>query len=213
MRFAIADGATESSFARLWAQLLVRGFGRGRFGLEDLGDHLPWMQKLWLRIVKRRPLPWYAEMALDNGAHAAFAGLELGEDGAWHAVALGDACVFQVSGEGELIAAFPVSASTDFGSRPPLLSSQPRHNATVLSKVVQSEGRWETRDQFYLLTDAIAAWFLRSAEEGKTPWTVLDEFNDEEAFRDWVKEQRGFGLMRNDDVTVVRIVCGAVAGD
>lgn len=209
-RFAAADGATESSFAKLWAQLLVRGFGKDEFGIESLAEHLPSLQGRWLRMVRRRPLPWYAEMALDNGAHAAFLGLEVdepafGEPAAWRALAAGDACLFQVCDGERLERAFPIARAEDFGSRPHLLSSQPRHNEVALPHVAFLEGAWRAGDSFYLLTDAIAAWFLRSAESACRPWETLAEFDDCDDFREWIEERRDAGEMRNDDVTMIRI--------
>ena len=73
-RCAVADGASESAFAGLWAQLLVRSFGRRRLRLARL-------RQLWQRMVKGRPLPWYLEKKINNGAHAAFVGLVI-RDGA-----------------------------------------------------------------------------------------------------------------------------------
>ncbi len=222
-RFAAADGATEASFSRLWARLLVRGFGRGRFGADDLANHLSAMQRLWTRIARRRPLPWYAEAAVENGAHAAFLGLELksakgkgsahGEalarrrsHGTWRAFAAGDTCLFQIGAGKKLKVAFPISRSDEFGSRPHLLSSQPRHNATALKHASLHDGAWAAGDSFYLLTDALAAWFLRGVEKGGQPWETLQAFAEEADFRAWIEEQRRAGAMRNDDVTMVRVL-------
>jgi hypothetical protein len=210
-RFAAADGATESSFAGLWARLLVRGFGRRKFGVDSLPEYLPALQRVWLRLVRRRPLPWYAEMALENGAHAAFLGLEAdapasGESAPWRALAAGDACLFQVGAGERLESAFPIVRAEDFGSRPHLLSSQPRHNAVALPHLAFLKGVWQAGDSLYLLTDAIAAWFLRAAEIGERPWETLSEFHDPEAFRDWVEARRTAHEMRNDDVTMLRIL-------
>ncbi len=47
-RFALADGATESSFAALWAQLLVNDFVQNAAGgLDDWQTHLPTLQNQW----------------------------------------------------------------------------------------------------------------------------------------------------------------------
>ena len=43
-RCAVADGASESAFARPWAQLLVRGFGRRQM-------HLVRLRQLWQKVV------------------------------------------------------------------------------------------------------------------------------------------------------------------
>ncbi len=88
-RFAVADGATESSFAREWAAVLAKGF----VGLPPLDrpsswfrsssenkrrcevDWLPPLQDRWLNECGGRDLPWYAEMKFDQGAFATFLGI------------------------------------------------------------------------------------------------------------------------------------------
>ena len=96
-RFAVADGATESSFADLWAKLLVGGFMRaaGRRPRPGTLAAAP-LQKAWQEDVDARPMPWYAEDKAAQGAFSTLLGLELMPDYSWHAVAIGDSCLFQV---------------------------------------------------------------------------------------------------------------------
>ncbi len=69
-RCAVADGASESAFANIWAELLVRGFGHRRLNVAELRNH-------WKQEVKGRPLPWFLEKKVGRGAFAAFIGLSL----------------------------------------------------------------------------------------------------------------------------------------
>ncbi|MHC5052629.1 MAG: hypothetical protein ACYTGK_18715, partial [Planctomycetota bacterium] len=62
----------ESAFSGLWAQLLVRGFGRRRLRVQQL-------QRVWQRVIAKTPLPWYLEAKVPQGAHAAFVGLSIHE--------------------------------------------------------------------------------------------------------------------------------------
>ena len=73
-RCAVADGASESAFAQQWAQILVRSFCRRQMRLTRLG-------KVWQRLVKGRPLPWYLERKIGHGAHATFLGLSVRDSG------------------------------------------------------------------------------------------------------------------------------------
>ena len=73
-RCAVADGASESAFSGLWAQLLVRGFGRRRL-------HLAHLRSLWERAIAGRPLPWFLEKKVHHGAFAALIGLSIRENG------------------------------------------------------------------------------------------------------------------------------------
>src|SRR5437660_9780190 len=69
-RFAIADGASESSFAAAWARLLAEGFvGASGKPWRDL-DWLDPLRRRWADAVDGLSLPWYAEMKREEGAFA-----------------------------------------------------------------------------------------------------------------------------------------------
>ena len=102
-RYAIADGATETSFSGLWARLLVEAHGEGKIGIVSDQQILEPLQQRWTAVVCERPLPWYAEEKAQQGAFAAFLGLRLTcpgrrSPGRWRAMAMGDSCLFQLRG-------------------------------------------------------------------------------------------------------------------
>src|SRR2546422_7087812 len=74
-RCAVADGATETSFSGLWAQMLVRAYCKGE--LSRKRQDLSRLQRNWLKFVSGRPLPWYAEEKLRSGAFSSIVGLAL----------------------------------------------------------------------------------------------------------------------------------------
>ncbi len=74
-RCAVADGASESAFADIWAQLLVRGFGTRKMRIADLQRH-------WQKTVGSKRLPWFLEKKARRGAFAAFVGLSIRGNGA-----------------------------------------------------------------------------------------------------------------------------------
>src|SRR5207244_4234962 len=58
-RYAIADGASESSFAARWAQLLVEEFVRSPAPQPgSWTDWLPAPQERWAAEPRERPPPW-----------------------------------------------------------------------------------------------------------------------------------------------------------
>jgi hypothetical protein len=70
------------------------------------------------------------------------------------------------------------------------------------------EGAWDPGDAFYLMTDALACWFMREVEEGRMPWGVLrdlDTSGEIKPFREWVGDLRMDRAIRNDDVTLLRV--------
>jgi hypothetical protein len=215
-RAAVADGATETSYSGLWARLLVHAYAGSRPYLENVeparwAGALHRLQARWQRIINTAQLPWYAEEKARMGAFSSLLGLSLadgdGQRGAWRAVAVGDSCLFQVR-DGQLIRAFPYRSSEDFTNRPVLVSSVAAQNHDLAEHVLGDAGEWETDDAFYLMTDALACWFLKAHEDGERPWCVLrdlDTADESRPFGDWVDGLRASQAMRNDDVTLLRV--------
>jgi hypothetical protein len=202
-RLAVADGATEASFSEQWARLLVRAYCRGQLEGARLPPSLAQLRALWQEAVCSLPLPWYAEEKARGGAFAALAGLTVREhsagSGTWHASALGDSCVYQVRGH-HMLAAFPLSSSASFSSRPCLLASTPASGGEMLAT---NTGTWKTGDRFFLMSDALAQWFLARVERGGRPWSALAILSRSGEWDNWLRRSRQRGAIRNDDVTLM----------
>jgi len=215
-RFAVADGASESSFTATWAKLLADAFvaAKGR-SWRDLGWLGPPRQH-WADDVDPRPLPWYAEEKREQGAYATLLGVVFRtvrhraskrQDGVWRALSVGDSCLFRLRG-GRLIRSFPMVNSADFGNQPALLGSRGRPSDTPQG-IRRGRGRWRPGDRFLLMTDALAEWTLRRNEQEQRPADdierLLAESSPQDAFAAWVEERRNGQGLRNDDVTLVVI--------
>lgn len=222
-RFAIADGATESSFAREWAQLLTQGFtsdasylwqtGKDRSKYSLFLDWLVTLQDKWSKAINWGNLPWFAEAKARQGAFASFLCLEMKENQSlersykWRAFAIGDCNLFHVR-EDILRIAFPLRHSHDFGSRPTIISSNPKGNLNILENIRTKHGRWKNGDRFFLCTDALAKWFLAKWEKREKPWSELQTINSQEDFDNLVVYLRGEFQVRNDDMTLITICDG-----
>jgi hypothetical protein len=210
-RFAVADGASESADAGLWARLLVEDFVGSPARHLAWASWLPPLQARWAAEVAALPpggaLPWYLEERAREGAFATFLGVVV-EDSAWYALAVGDSCLFQLRG-GALLRSFPLHRADEFGSTPWLIGSRPPGADVAVKHGQRAEGDWQAGDRLWLMTDALAQWFLRQAEEGGRPWEalgqVLAEAAPEEAFAAWVGVTRALGQLRNDDVTLAAL--------
>lgn len=206
---AIADGATEASFSSLWAQLLVKAYCEGKF---DEGLHraaLTDLETQWIQDVGSQPLPWYAEQKFLEGAFSSLLGVTFQQtsstgvsNGAvlWKAVAVGDSCLFQVRDD-RLIEAFPLNHSTDFNNRPALIASRQEFNERLPNCILECKGTLEIDDSLYLMTDALACWFLSALEQGIKPWKIKHWVQ----IKKWVTGLRRTKRIRNDDVTIVQI--------
>jgi hypothetical protein len=221
-RFAVADGAAGSSFSALWARLLVDEFvGSTRTQPLPWAEWLPGIQERWTSAVSARPVaaqktPWFVEDRLQQGAFAAFLGVVLeevntwrgGKKRRWRVLAVGDACLFQVR-QSQLYQYLPMSRSKDFGNTPWLVGSRTVPDRKFNRHVVQKKGDWQYDDRLWLMTDALALWFLQQKETGHKPWKELDAIlnapDPEHAFAAWVDGLRNRQALRNDDVTLLGV--------
>jgi hypothetical protein len=204
-RVAVADGATESSFSALWAALLVESFVRGRAHGPEFFNRLDAIRRLWRRKIRGRPLPWYAAEKARRGAYAAFVGASLNAvNRGWRAVAIGDCCLLQVTGNRELLKAFPLTRSEEFGSSPFLVGSVKKVDDDPLPYVRVSEGLLQPDDILFFASDALAAWLLRRGERGEPAWEEIEGIRTQEEFEKLVAQAREDGT-RNDDMTLVRL--------
>jgi hypothetical protein len=208
-RCAVADGATETSFSALWAKLLVEGFVNQTPRNES--------KQKWAEGIASKELPWYAEQKAESGAYAALLGLVLKSStdggGTWEAEALGDCCMMLVR-DGEIAEKFPLTESEQFNSSPVLLSSNLDETAAEKAEeeLVRKSGTWKAGDVIYMMTDAIARWaYKRQEEHGDAPF-FLKAMNTQKEIEELCDVQRGLldadsrPLMRNDDVTLLRIL-------
>jgi hypothetical protein len=210
LRVAAADGATDAVYSGLWANILVRSWGRRDLNNLRFARDVAQKAKLWQRIIRHRQLPWYVEEKARSGTYAAFAGVELDNtpglsSGSWMAVACGDCCLFQIRGP-ELQAAFPVARSDDFTNSPVLLSTRTMRGDDV-SAIQIATGAWEEGDCLYLMTDALACWFLGKCEAGEVPWQLLMDITlaGDPPFPVWINGLRERNELKNDDCTLISI--------
>jgi len=234
---AVADGATESSLARLWAAMMAEEFAVTSGAVHDaylFADTALALSSRWPAVVKSyiaerenaaRPLRWYERPGLEKGAFATLLALQVNIDGqlvggagtqpelvgpgfprvigGWTSAALGDTCLFHVRG-GQLQAAFPLNDSAHFDTSPALLGSFDADPEAIVDHVRFAEGTVAEGDDFFVCTDALAAWFLARAEQGGQPWETLRDLT-EIGFAEWVSEERQTNSLRNDDVTLVHM--------
>jgi hypothetical protein len=207
-RCAVADGATEASFARSWAKLLVDGFVEQTDRSE--------LKKRWAAGITQKELPWYAEQKAESGAYAALIGLVLRDGtnggGTWEAEALGDCCMITVR-DSQIMDKFPLVESEQFNSSPVLLSSN--SDETAAEESVESmqtmSGTWQSGDIIYLMSDAIARWTYKRQEEHNDAPLWLKVMNAQKDMEDFAEIQRELldaesrPLMRNDDITLMKI--------
>jgi hypothetical protein len=206
LRVAIADGATESAFSREWAQSIVRAWVDAGGGIVD---SLQAARDAWSAgIPPTASLPWYGQAKLEAGSHATVATLTIASRARrhdWRAEFVGDceAFVFSSGPPFALRRAIPFGGPEPFGTTPDLASTLPGVPPATWS----ARGYVRGPAEIWLATDALAHALLREHRRGRSSWTTWREaMSDEGDFADLVDSWRSDGRMRNDDVTVARVL-------
>lgn len=193
VRAAVADGATESIFAKQWADTIVEGLKTVDLIPSVLTETLPEWRAEWKAAVEQsKPLPWYATAKADEGTFATLLGLEVRSDGEWDALAVGDCTLLHVH-QGRLETAWPQATPDAFSNRPSLLSTLPDRNVPSPDATT---GTWSVGDAFLLATDAVAEWLIDTDPVAARTW-------DAQEFSEAVEAARSNGSLRNDDSTLV----------
>ena len=211
-RFCVSDGATEAYDSRRWARMLTRCWAvSGHLLTKE--EFEPWLAILGERLQRRwsrKTLPWYAEEKARGGAFATFVGIAFipSEDRlVWQAVALGDSCLVRVQNRA-IVTALPISEPEDFGYHPTLIPSNVQRQRGIGEQFTIASGNVSRQDSFLLLTDAIAAWYLRMSSEDPVridEMAQLLDANDSIGFERFVERERANKSLRNDDMAVLRI--------
>jgi hypothetical protein len=213
---AIADGASEGFLSKLWSKILTISyvnFDRKDLDIRQFTDFCidVYDYQIERYIQKRKennnPLKWFEENLMAKGSFSTLLGVTFfnstPEGGYWRSISVGDSCLFQL--RESVIESFPMNDSASFGNSPELISSNPAYNQELETKVKVKTGYFLFGDSFYLMTDAVANWFITQAAEGNRPWAALEELLETDRLKDYVNHLREEGSLKNDDVTIARV--------
>lgn len=204
-RFIVVDGATEAYDSARWVAQLVESFVTDAGPTLDPHAMRRWfvqMQQQWLAEAPTRFLNVIEEHKFrQDGSFATLLGVTV-SGVTWHAVALGDTVLFHVR-NGRLLSHFPPIGIDEFGLTPDGVHTRSEALEHMMRRIAFAEGQLRPADTLYLATDALAHWMLR--QDGPALWSLLHELDHDEVFAALVADQRAAGLLRNDDVTLLRV--------
>ena len=212
-RVAVSDGATESAFAKLWANSLVAEFVSNAGWERDLNG----LARRWATDVWSRDLAWNVQERASEGAHASLLGavISVTKTARWqtkrwhvHATIFGDSCMFVLDPDGEITKAEPYQKAEEFDAHPYLLSTSPVHRKRALEHRKTRRASM-TNDQWLLLsTDAIGRWMLKAPPDQRIELAEITFASDRPAFDVWLETHREDRSLKDDDCTVVTISRG-----
>lgn len=212
-RFAVVDGATEAFDARSWATLLAESWVEDETTAHSIAAFQSCVAEQSRRLHdtwRGRTLSWYTEEKARSGSFAAFVGVQIDlsmSPPQWKAIALGDSCLIHLR-HAAIKRAFPLADDEQFNSSPVLVPSLESLQNAALSQLLIDSGTIENGDVLLLLSDSVAAWYLKLAKQRDA---VCNEFDAQLAASQHddltmlFQRERLAHRIKDDDIAVLRI--------
>ena len=151
-------------------QAAGRRFRDGRRARRErlAGLLYPRCKRRWDADVSARPVPWYAEASVRQGAFATFLGLVLKAPVSrcgrfltqWRgrcSRGRGDTCLLHTRDDA-LLRAFPMERGAQFNNFPRLVGSRMPMEKIAAGQSLWLDGRGQSGDRLWMMTDALAQW-------------------------------------------------------
>src|SRR5258706_1235013 len=213
-KFAVSDGVSKSFFPDVWAELLIEFFlqNEGRINLTDTESYKS-IQKEWVKrvgeIVNRPNQKYFVRNFFLQGrpAAATFVGLHFFKENnnfKWEAIALGDSFLFYVPEDLKNITA-DFEKVVYLSSKKDLKSNNCADLCDSRSVIHKGKIKQKRNDlkggTFYLMTDALAEWFISEKQEAID---IISEWNTQADFEESITKLRKINLY-NDDAAILVI--------
>ncbi|MFV0224874.1 hypothetical protein OBJ96_07170 [Empedobacter falsenii] len=206
-KFSISDGVSKSFFPKIWSDILVNKYVNQK-DWKDNNEFIVESQKEWQskidEIVNQSETKWFTKSQYNrkDPALATFVGLQfLESEQKWIAQALGDSFLFFIPKDSNKIE-IQLSSKAEpvvFDNFPDYFSSISIHPQKGKVKIKE---RPMVEGTFYLMTDALAEWFLQNREQAKQ---ILDNIKTQEQYLETIKNERNTNRLNDDDSAVLII--------
>jgi hypothetical protein len=202
--FALSDGASISYDSALWAHILCARYVQSPQVTQDWLDAC--IEEFNNHHV-RATMPPHKEIAFDRGSFASLLGVRA-TGASIHIDAIGDSLAILCDGNVRKDS-FPYREVEQFEQAPMLLCTDPAKNPIFADGVLAGEWMhdWSLEllqlqsPRLLCMTDALGQWLL--SREGNDSTEMLFSLETNEAFAQFVLEQREAGGLKRDDTTLL----------
>lgn len=211
-RFAIADGASGSTFSDIWARSLTESFvssGADLFREKDsvISGLISKSRNQWYDKIDWKALPWFLKNKSISGSYSTFLALQIKKLSGGikiKSLAIGDSCLFILKGD-VIKESFPLKIPVEFGNTPHLMWSGqgfpvkkdlkvPEPKPVLFSSAIDSN------ETILLATDAAAKWIMEETV------LALDLFRNHFSSLDSrIPKLINEGKIKNDDFTIAML--------
>lgn len=205
VRFAIADGVSQSSFPAIWSQLLVSEFcksGMTRFIKMIKSSGINKLATTWKTRCTEQDnsgIPsFFLKKKLEQPAFSTFIGIQLfnitKHKSKFFVAAVGDSCLFRFENQ-KFQNSYPQTTSTEFSGLTEAIGTDSK------TKAIQTfKGNTKWGDTFVLATDALAKWLMERIEsEDSEQINELLTVSSQSKFFELIQKYRDHETMPLDD--------------
>ena len=202
-KFAISDGVSKSFFPKIWSDILANKYVNQKDWNDE--EFIIECQKEWqtkiVEIVSQPETKWFtkSQYSRKDPALATFVGLQFLEtEQKWIAQALGDSFLFFIP-KGSTEIDTKLSSKSEpivFDNFPDYLSSIGNSHKGEKKPI---KGEKIKEGTFYLMTDALAEWFLKDTE---LAIPKLRNIQNQEQFLITIEDERNTNRLNDDDSAV-----------
>jgi hypothetical protein len=218
--FAVADGATQTSFSNLWANCLVNSCSTSHLSEPAFLRAVGKAQVEWQQSLQGIELPWHAQEKFRQGAFSALAWLEIqyyplqpAYPFTWRALAVGDCCLF-IASNYNVYLSLPLQNFAEFNNSPILIPSKSEKMESIKGMIQTARGSLRMGDQLILASDAISSWIMKQSQESHKDFIKMvlsyKSSRNSDGFVRWVQNLRKKNEIKNDDTSLILIELGEV---
>lgn len=214
MKFAIADGASNSIFSDVWSRSLTESFITEDVDLFSQSVQtvvqtvMDKARSKWYSSINWTTLPWFTKNKSVNGSYSTILFCQLRERDSEHLqmriIAVGDSCLFKIRGD-DITFSFPLTYISQFNISPDLVWSGrgypfPEKSPSKYPVTRVMDGVVEASDQLVFATDSVSVLLLSDPN----PMTLVTEII-EKRFTEKLIKAIDSGKIKNDDVTLALV--------
>ena len=213
-RMAVADGMTLSYLSGLFAEAIVQKFISESTPIDTLKDGSAFTSsdvvETWSKQVEQieakyegTDAGWLLQNRKKNTPHGdcTLAGIDMSQQGCVTAIAIGDCCIFFLSGDGKLLKTIPNIEVGQFNNAPDYISS----TGNIYGKIYTEQVPIVAEGYIVLTSDAVAEWFLKNLDRRPSGLEQIWQLKDQEEMNIFFDNEYHNHRIKGDDIAIIII--------
>lgn len=213
-RMVVADGMTLSYLSGLFAEAIINKFLNESVPIDTLKDGSAFTSsdvvETWSKQVEQieakyegTDAGWLLQNRKKNTPHGdcTLAGIDMSQQGCVTAIAIGDCCIFFLSGDGKLLKTIPNIEVGQFNNAPDYISS----TGNIYGRIYTEQVPIVTGGYIVLMSDAVAEWFLKNLDKKPSSLEQIWQLKDQKEMNVFFDAEYHNHRIKGDDIAIIII--------